>query len=566
MAKLPEAKAEELAKKALEKQERYEAKAQEKEQTKTEKFAWEITPEERAEERQRKKAEEARKQKQIDKRHMGATVTNKSPVIQYKTLKNNNKPIDKMRYRVLDYTDKDDVALIKRMDSRYYIDNLSPTRVNGSVQYKIDYLNRQNELILKHFASSGTTPRYEKYICSCCGNPKRIDEFYRSYSYVQSGQMDESSQLYMGICKSCANKLFYFHYYHNCDKDLYQALERTCCDLNVYWDTGLAEEARVYHESLDGSVNVFAKYMMSLGKKTVYFGKTYWDSPTRVKLVVEVPPKDMEELTGSQDSQYADTLEDIIDTSNTTNQSNNSIMQAPIHWNAEEVKLRRKIITTLRYDPFGMYPEEDARKMYFDLDLMIDETMQEDLLKLKAAVEIVCSLHEIEKLRVQAIEMEKQGATQAEIKAVMARRKDELSQITNFARDNGFAERYATKKAKGAGTLTGIMNEMVEKEYEPSLSNYYNVKTCKAMQEAADMMFNSMWKQLNLTDSEAWGMVQKQTNKIRQLTKDNMDLTEKLRLKEIQLKEIELKQKAQDYQEQQEKEESEIVGGLVQWQ
>lgn len=187
------------------------------------------------------------------------------------------------------------------------------------------------------------------------------------------------------------------------------------------------------------------------------------------------------------------------------------------------------------------------RSNKFFIEYNGDETMQEDLLKLKAAVEIVCGLHEIERLRKKQIEMEQNEASDAEIKAIVNRRNSELQQITKFAQDNGFSERYATKKAKGAGTLTGIMNEMREKHFEEGLVDYYGVLTCKEMQEVANMSFKAIFEQIGMTDNEAWGIVQKQTTRIKQLQGDLSKTKEKLRQKEIELKRAELIYKAKKY-------------------
>ena len=384
-----------------------------------------------------------------------------------------------------------------------------------------NYYNEQNENVVKFFYREGTIPRYNKYQCSCCGKLLKIEDFHRSYSYTNLGRADEVTQFHQPFCKDCSQKLFFFFYYHEHNKDEMAAMEHWCCATNTYWDKEFYFEARKAYDNNITSNCIIPDYIAAIGRKQKAIGLTYWDSPTiknRVFTEQEV-------------------LKDV----------NNNIVgefKAPLHWSKEEVKLRKKIINILRYDPFELYPEEEARNMYYDLDLMIDDTMQEDLLKMKAAVEIVCSLHEIERLRQKQIEMEQNEASEAEIKAVVARRNSELQQISKFAQDNGFSERYATKKAKGAGTLTGIMNEMREKQFEDGLVDYYGVLTCKEMQEVANMSFKAIFEQIGMTDNEAWGIVQKQTTRLKKLQDELLDTKEQLRRKEIELKKMELIYKA----------------------
>lgn len=387
-----------------------------------------------------------------------------------------------------------------------------------------NYYNEQNENVVKYFYREGTIPKYNKYQCSMCGKLLPIENYHRSYSYANLGRADEVSQFHQSFCKDCSQKLFFYFYYHVHNKDEMAAMENWCCATNTYWDKEWYVAARKAYDNNITSNCIVPDYIAAIGRQPKLIGLTYWDSPTIKNRVFT----------------EAEVLKDV----------NNNVVgefKAPLHWNKEEVKLRKKIVNTLRYDPFELYPEEDARNMYYDLDLMIDETMQEDLLKLKAAVEIVCGLHEIERLRKKQIEMEQNEASDAEIKAIVNRRNSELQQITKFAQDNGFSERYATKKAKGAGTLTGIMNEMREKQFEEGLVDYYGVLTCKEMQEVANMSFKAIFEQIGMTDNEAWGIVQKQTVKIKKLQDDLMETKEKLRQKEIELKKTELIYKAKKY-------------------
>ena len=386
-----------------------------------------------------------------------------------------------------------------------------------------NYYNDQNEKVLKYFYAKNTIPKYNRYMCSCCGKLKSIEEFNRNYSYANLGRIDEASQFHMTVCRQCAQKLFFFHYY-NCGKNELEAMEHWCCDTNTYWSEEFYQEARRVYDNNPRSNCIVPDYIAAIGRNKELIGKTYWDSPSIRNRV------------------YTDNEHSLI------KDSNNNVVgefRAPLHWNKEQVKLRKKMIALLRYDPFELYPEEEACNMYYDLDLMIDDSMQEDLLKLKAAVEIVCSLHEIEKLRQKQVELEKSGEVgSSEIKALVDRRNSELKQITTFAKDNGFAERYAMNKAKGAGTLTGTMNEMREKDYEEGLVDFYGVQTCKEMQEVANMSFKAIFDQIGMTDNEAWGLVQKQTERIKKLQKELLDANENLRRKEIELKKAELTYKA----------------------
>jgi hypothetical protein len=243
-------------------------------------------------------------------------------------------------------------------------------------------------------------------------------------------------------------------------------------------------------------------------------GKTYWQSPTIVNRVYS----------------DGDTIK---------NNSNQTVgmFAAPLDWSKEDTKIRKKIIKLLRFDPFEFEDEDDKKILYRSLDMIIDDTMEEDYVKLQAAIEIVRSFNKIEKWRRKERELELEGADTKQIQELTKLRNEEMKSITSFSKDHGFAERYTNKKNKGAGTLTGSMNEMKEAHYQEGLVDYYGVKTCKEMQEAADLSIQAIMKQLALGENELYGMVQKQADTIRKLYRQVDDLTENLRQANIKIKE-----------------------------
>ena len=522
MAKLPHVYAEEKARKALERQIKLEAQREAKAKEKLE----QMPTDEEIKEKAKAQLEAQKKFKEMQEaKKAKLEVLNPSKEVKQKEAK--TLAIEgSVKYTQRTKEDKKGKACVEKEKIKKDGTKVMQNKQNvvRLTDKQIEYYNSQNENVVKYFYKEGSIPKYNKYQCSCCGKLLPIENFHRSYSYSNLGRADEISQFHQPFCKDCSQKLFFYFYYHVHNKDEMAAIENWCCATNTYWDKEYYVEARKAYDNNITSNCIIPDYIGAIGRNKKLIGLTYWDSPTiknRVFTEEEV-------------------LKDV----------NNNVVgefKAPLHWNKEEVKLRKKIVNTLRYDPFELYPEEDARNMYYDLDLMIDETMQEDLLKLKAAVEIVCGLHEIERLRKKQIELEQNEASDAEIKAIVNRRNSELQQITKFAQDNGFSERYATKKAKGAGTLTGIMNEMREKHFEEGLVDYYGVLTCKEMQEVANMSFKAIFEQIGMTDNEAWGIVQKQTTKIKKLQDDLLETKEKLRQKEIELKKAELIYKAKKY-------------------
>ena len=123
----------------------------------------------------------------------------------------------------------------------------------------------------------------------------------------------------------------------------------------------------------------------------------------------------------------------------------------------------------------------------------------------------------------------------------MAKERDSIS---SFTKDQGFSERYSASKAKGENTLSGMLNKMNNAQYEKVLLNAYDIETSKSMQQVADISFQAVMKQINLSDSEVWQVCQNQLVKIKNLQKELDKTKEELRLANYQIAENNLKKEA----------------------
>ena len=520
MAKLPEAYAKEKAQKALEKQERLTKKRAEKEALKE----LENT-EEKINERAKKNAKVQIGNEAIikDIAKLRKETANKIELVgKCKEVK--SKEIKKIEVEdaqeFKQYTKKDTKRKVcvevekKDKDGNVKVqDKMHTVRLSEKEK---KYLNERNEIVKQYFFEDNVVPRYNKYICSCCGKPKKIEEFHKCWSFVNIGRADVGGQFHKSYCKDCSKKLFNYHYLNTCNKDEQLTMERWCCDTNTYWDVEKYFEARKVMENNPTSGGIVNEYVAAIGRLRTG-GLTYWDSPT------------------------------IKDRENTSNEVIKNLLEStycPLDWDQEDIKAKNKICKLLRYDPFAKEKQEDRKGMYRNLELMLDESMSEDFVKLQAAIEIVRSFQRIKELRDEEQKLKEEGESPQAIKALSELRAKELNQITKFSKDHGFAEAYRTKKAKGAGTLTGCMNEMREKFYEDGLINYYNVKTCKEMEETARMSIEAIFSQIGLNDNEAWQMVSEQSKRIIAFEAEILELKEKLRQKEIEIKTIQLTEKA----------------------
>lgn len=361
-----------------------------------------------------------------------------------------------------------------------------------------------------------------KKTCSMCNKSFSDEDFWKTYSYSQSGRMSESGKMFCSVCRSCGQKLFDFYYNVIHKKDLMKALEHTCCDLNIYWDIELFNECRRIFENNERKLHIMSEYVASVGRKGfAYMGKTYWDSPKIVNKGIEEDDKNSEIKT---DYFGWDT---------------------PIEWSKEDADNRRKVLKVYRYDPFEDNAEEDRKALYRDLVAMLDDAMEDDYVKSRGALEVVRSFNRLEKLGRQMAEMEKEDPDDyIQIQKISDIKAKERNAITAFCKDNGFAASYQTKKSKGAGTLSGVLNEINEKQYESGLLNMYDIETSESIGQAAKASMQAIFDQLNFGANESYLVIQNQRDMIRKLDNENKKLQEEVRKLNCKITEIKLKKEA----------------------
>ena len=172
--------------------------------------------------------------------------------------------------------------------------------------------------------------------------------------------------------------------------------------------------------------------------------------------------------------------------------------------------------------------------------------MEQDEVKLQAAIQIVTSFLRVRELNKTYREKEKENASVNELKAISDLKAKELKTITDFSRDNGFSERYTVAKAKGENSFTGIMNQMDEKKFEKALVNRYDIETSATIQQAADASFKAIINQLGLGEAEIYMTAQAQLAEIQKLRRENATLTENLRKTKYELAKINLEEEAKN--------------------
>lgn len=348
----------------------------------------------------------------------------------------------------------------------------------------------------------------KELICCCCGEVLKYQDFYPSNSKASLTRMDEKGNSRMIICKSCAQTIF--SYLLKIYRTKVKALFYFCLTFDCYYNEGVAKN--IDKKDTDNFLSAYLQYITTSDS---YKDRGFIDS---YKEAVSVLSSEI------SDTPSKGTEEEKLD--------------------LEDEKNLREIISLFHYDPFSKEPIEVRKKLYRDLVTMIDPAMVDDLVRQRAAIEIVRSFARIdawtETINELSNDPQKMVKNSKEIKALIEAKNKETDMVTKFSKDHGFAERYATAKSRGTGTLSATIRDMEDFDFDDGKVNLYDIKTSASMQQAADISAAAIMKQLNLNEADYIDLLKTQREKLVETQQELERTKEELRLVYVEIKKQEL--------------------------
>lgn len=324
---------------------------------------------------------------------------------------------------------------------------------------------------------------YSRFTCYLCGELKPEEQFYTCTDPLCKTGVTR-------ICKKCAEKIVY---------DIGPDGEKKAPTIESiklaleYLDKPFYE--KLYEASLDEAAN----------KTSGRVKKDVWTSYIKN---ISMPQYKMDRWRDGDCSSEGYVVKDT-----------------PIA-NSDEVKKmyevnRRTVISALGYDPFETASEIDKPLMYNKLVGFLDESTQDDELKLGACVEIVHSLNQSEKINSVINSLQRTHndiiKNSSTIKALEATKKDIMKTALDLARDNGISIKHSNHNTKGANTWTGKVKELKKMKLRDQEVNSFDIETSKGMRQVAEASIGAIMKQLSLDENDYTDMIKSQRKKIDEL-------------------------------------------------
>lgn len=321
----------------------------------------------------------------------------------------------------------------------------------------------------------------QKLYCVGCKTNLEPEEFWDSNGLMSSLRMTKESGRKSFLCKDCTRAL-YKMILTECEGDHLEALFQLCATNDWYYDDLLAQSITAELASDDVMPD---RYLEVIFNNEEYKGKTFYKQLSRPYFVKMSSFKESEDELTEEDKQN-----------------------------------RNDIKKAFGYDPFETKPISQKSMLYRSLNQMVDPTLNNDLVRQRAAIEIVTNYEEIDRLDVAIAKLSLTPddivKNAKDLETLRKMKSDVNKNISMLCKDHGLSAKYANSKSRGAGTLSGIMRDMEDNDYDEGVVNLYDIETSTSIQQCSDISAKSVSTQLKLSDSDYAEMVEEQAIVVRQ--------------------------------------------------
>ena len=343
------------------------------------------------------------------------------------------------------------------------------------------------------------------FICHMCGEVKPAAEFYQSSDINIRTKRTH-------ICKDCVERIAIPRNQYGESlpptaesvKEALEYLDKPWSD--AAWET--AQNLKGTPNSKFGS-NAFSKYMKQLTVNG-FTGKRWRDGDVFKNTVNMYLPRPDKDIDNEVKTMY-------------------------------EVN-KRQVVHALGYDPFESVAEEDKPQLYSKLLGFLDESTNDDEMKLGAIIEIVQAFNQTERLNYAINQLQKAPDMMvnntATIKALADTKNKIFSSALALAKDNGISFINSNKNTKGADTWTGKTKELREMNLRSAEMNAFDIQTAQGIQQVAEASTNAIMKELSLDENDYTEIITTQRKRLDDALKELGEAKEEARIYKRENKEL----------------------------
>jgi len=338
----------------------------------------------------------------------------------------------------------------------------------------------------------------QTYICSLCESEKAEDKFFKN-SWSDLFKITDGHPTY---CKECINKDFEKMAIRYESEKI--ALKIWCYKLDLPYYEGL------YQSITESNSNFGVGMYMRQIQMRQYQYKTF--------------------LNSIVDGELTKTVNEIKE-------------DIESKWTKKDKQNMNYSISTVGYDPFddsGM-TDMDRKYCFNILAVYCDvDGVKKDGHKLQSVIQLT-NLHMQCKKIDESMNQQLLQAHSDEnrLKNLTGAKKQLLDSISKIAQDNNIASNYNKNSKQGQNSLSAKMKEMESNGFEEIKVNLFDIKTCEAMKQIADLSNESIMDQLTFDSSDYSEMIKEQREMILKYEQTAEAINEENRLLKNQIIDLE---------------------------
>lgn len=201
-----------------------------------------------------------------------------------------------------------------------------------------------------------------------------------------------------------------------------------------------------------------------------------------------------------------------------------------VHWSKQDSQNRDYAIEVIGYDPFQDYPEEDRRFLFNQLaPYLEDEDTVEDAYKLSQILQIVDNNKQIQQCNVKIANLDP-IINATDIKTLNNIKKSLVESNDKIAKENEISVKNRSNKDVGKSTLTYLMRDLREKDFERAEADYYDQLRSEGSQWATSISQKALLDHCLFDENDKKEIYENQLKLIEDLYKELDDKKEQVRL------------------------------------
>lgn len=307
-------------------------------------------------------------------------------------------------------------------------------------------------------------PKYEKidtsalpplYKCTCCG--KTVQDPEGKFFKVVQNSLYKANDGYSNVCTYCCDD--YFARMRDKYKDEKMALLMTCAEMGWFF----SESTYIKMKEKDSQDIRLGDYVKRLN------------------------------LSQNKDLTFVDYVISSINNEQFLRSKEEINQQMENEWTKEELKNKNEVLEVVGYDPFAGYQNADRRYLFNELVKYLDDDVIDDSYKLSQIIQIVNNNNQIRQYDLLIAQL-KPLTDSKDIQMLNDLKGKLVVANDKIAKENEISVKNRSNKDIGKSTLTYLMKDLRQKNFEKAEADYYDQLKSEGTRWAMELSVNAIQK------------------------------------------------------------------------